>query len=606
MERYWTIGALLLGCVLMGNACNYDCALQENCQEQAPIFDYRSRNCTHPQICCAVIRQNLFTPPPPLYPTRQNAPRPHDQTVSGGIPATQWSNGGGSIQPIGRADNFAGPNGNPVNQKPTYGGGIPASQWSNGVGSIQSNGPADNFEGPNGNPVNQKPTYGNGIPATQWSNGAGAIQPNGPAGPNGNPVYQKPTYGGGIPATQWSNGVGSIQSNGPADNFEGPNGNPVNQKPTYGKIPATQWSNGAGTIQPNGPADHFTGPNGNGGGNPPVSATGIGHRPNVPNGNTIVATGRPPITGGNPPFSTTGSAGNINNPTILGGNSQPSKTNGVRQNQEQGEQCGLSNANGLQFFNNITEDQALPGQYPWSVALIYNGEYLAGGSLIKPGVVLTAAHRLVSVSPTDLLVWAGDWDLASTREQFKAEHHEVERIQIHEKFHFSSGANNLALLFLKSEFQLSDNIRTICLPEARKSFEGRRCIVAGWGKIKFHDESHSTILKKVELPMVGKKICQQQLQQTILGFQYQLPESMICAGGVIDRDACSGDGGSALFCSIGGENSGLFEQAGVVNFGIECGQKDVPGTYTDVAMFRHWIDEQLLPFRYRMGAGPPY
>ncbi|XP_016993642.2 phenoloxidase-activating factor 2 [Drosophila takahashii] len=514
MERYWTIGALLLGCVLMGNACLYSCVAREHCELEATIFDYRSKNCTSPQICCAFIRQNIFAQQPNFYPPREDPVRPYDPT------ATQRPNGAGIIQPNGPADHFAGPNGNQFNQKPTYGAGNP--------------------------PVSPPPPS---YPTRQ---------------PPPRPYDQ--TVTGGIPATQWPNGAGIIQPNGPAEYFAGPNGNPFNQQPIYGG--------------------------------------GIGNRPNAPNGNTFIAAGRPPITGGNPPVST----GNIYNPTIPGGNSQPSKTSGGPQNHpkglEQSEECGLSNPNGLQFIAEVTKDQALPGQYPWSVVLIHQGEYLAGGSLIKPGVVLTAAHRLVGVSHTDLLVRAGDWDLGTTREQFKAEHREVERIQSHERFNFTSSANNLALLFLKSEFQLSNHIRTICLPKARKSFEGRRCMVAGWGKIKFDDESHSTILKRVELPMVDRRTCQRQLQQTRLGSHYQLPESLICAGGEIDQDACSGDGGSALFCSVGGENSGLFEQAGIVNWGINCGQKDVPGTYTDVAMFRHWIDEQLLPFKYRLADGP--
>jgi len=295
-------------------------------------------------------------------------------------------------------------------------------------------------------------------------------------------------------------------------------------------------------------------------------------------------------------------------PTIPGGTSQPPMTGEGSQNYaegvEQGQQCGMSNANGLQHFEGDSTETAKPGQYPWAVALIHEKKYLAGGSLIRPGVVLTAAHRVVDKNAAKIVVRAGDWDLGINNEQFKVEQREVVRIKIHEEFRFSSGANNLALLFLKSDFQMSDNIRTICLPNLRKTFERRRCIVAGWGKIHFQDKSFSTILKKVELPMVDKRTCQNQLRQTRLGPNYQLPESLICAGGELNQDACYGDGGSALFCSVGGENSGVFEQAGIVNWGIECGQQDVPGTYTDVAMFRYWIEENLLPFRYRMGENP--
>ncbi|XP_070852226.1 phenoloxidase-activating factor 2 isoform X2 [Drosophila suzukii] len=448
MRRYWAIGALLLGSLLMGNACNYRCAPREHCEEEAPIFDYRSNNCVSPDICCGIMRQNFFALPPNSYPTRPDPPASYGQMGQSGTPSTRR----------------------------------PAT--------ILPNGPHDRFPGSNG---------------------------------------VKDSYGG------------------------------ANPSPGGGSAPSD--TNGSSSY-PSGPQNHVPGQYSPGG----------------------------------------------RDPTIPGGTSQPPMTGAGSQNYaegvEQGQQCGMSNANGLQHFEGDSTETAKPGQYPWAVALIHEKKYLAGGSLIRPGVVLTAAHRVVDKNAAKIVVRAGDWDLGINNEQFKVEQREVVRIKIHEEFQFSSGANNLALLFLKSDFQMSDNIRTICLPNLRKTFERRRCIVAGWGKIHFQDKSFSTILKKVELPMVDKRTCQNQLRQTKLGPNYQLPESLICAGGELNRDACYGDGGSALFCSVGGENSGVFEQAGIVNWGIECGQQDVPGTYTDVAMFRYWIEENLLPFRYRMGENP--
>ncbi|XP_037710713.1 phenoloxidase-activating factor 2 [Drosophila subpulchrella] len=470
MRRYWAIGALLLGSLLMATACNYRCAPQEHCKEVAPIFDYRSSDCVSPDICCAVMRQNIFYPPPNSYSIRPHPPASYGQTV---IPET-----------------------------------------------IQPNGPHDRYSGQNG----VKVTYGGANPPPSTSGGGRA--PNDVNGGSSTGVPGHFIPGGRDPTTPVVNSHPSISGVGPQNRRD----------------PTTPVG-APGQYNP-------------GGRDPTISDVGV--------------------------------------------------VKGVEQDQ----QCGMSNADGLQQIKGFSEDYAKPGQYPWAVALIHEKKYLAGGSLIRPGVVLTAAHRLMEKNAADIVVRAGDWDLGRSYEDFKVEQREVERMKIHEGFNFSSGANNLALLFLKSDFQMSDNIRTICLPDPRKSFEGRRCIVAGWGKIHFPDKSFSTILKKVELPMVDKRTCQNQLRQTKLGSNYQLPESLICAGGELNRDACYGDGGSALFCSvkelriIGGKDSGVFEQAGIVNWGLECGQQDVPGTYTDVAMFRYWIEEHLLPFRYRMGDKP--
>jgi plasma kallikrein len=63
-------------------------------------------------------------------------------------------------------------------------------------------------------------------------------------------------------------------------------------------------------------------------------------------------------------------------------------------------------------------------------------------------------------------------------------------------------------------------------------------------------------------------------------------------GGEKDKDLCTGDGGSPLVCEIEGK-SGHYYQAGIVSGGVECGIKDVPGVYVDVAKYRGWIDQQI-------------
>ncbi|XP_032583263.1 phenoloxidase-activating factor 2 isoform X1 [Drosophila sechellia] len=377
----------------------------------------------------------------------------------------------------------------------------------------------------------------------------------------------------------------SIKPNGPEDKKVGVNG--INVQPSPTREP-TRDRNEFDLIAWN------SIPNG---ANP---TTIVGHPTN--NG------GNQKINGGNPTSNEGNPTNNGDNPTSFGGrptnNLGYPTNNGMHPKTNVGSLdpfspgCGMNNANGLQMIEGITTDHARPAQYPWVVALFHNGMYLGGGSLIQPNVVLTAAHRLISVE-SGLAVRAGDWDLASDQETFSSELREVTRVVIHDGFSFTLGANNLALLFLNSPFKLSDHIRTICLPTQNKSFEGRRCTVVGWGKMRFEDQRYSTVLKRVELPVVNRTVCENLLRSTRMGVNYQLPENIICAGGEMGRDACTGDGGSALFCSIGGENSGVYEQAGIVNWGIGCGQQSIPATYTEVSKFTNWIAEKVLPFDYR-------
>ncbi|XP_052850950.1 phenoloxidase-activating factor 2-like isoform X2 [Drosophila gunungcola] len=263
---------------------------------------------------------------------------------------------------------------------------------------------------------------------------------------------------------------------------------------------------------------------------------------------------------------------------------------------------GKSNPCGLDATKTIRNGHSLPGQFPWVIALLHNGAYFGGGSLIAPGFVLTAAHFLRYKSAHEIVVRAGEWDLNSPEESFAPEEREVEKIVSHPNFDFKTGANNLAILHLKSPFELKHHIRTISIPMPQSSYDGQRCTVAGWGKRNFEDFNYSAVLKKVELPVVSRNDCESKLQRAKLGSNYKLPASMICAGGEPNQDTCTGDGGSALFCSLGDENPDSYVQVGIVVWGLDCGQKDIPATYTNVAIFREWIENNMLPYTFRNGA----
>ncbi|XP_017075103.2 phenoloxidase-activating factor 2-like [Drosophila eugracilis] len=256
------------------------------------------------------------------------------------------------------------------------------------------------------------------------------------------------------------------------------------------------------------------------------------------------------------------------------------------------ELCGVVNPNGLDERFPVSREQSRPGQFPWVVALFSNGKYFGGGSLISSGVVLTAAHLVMYKNPNSIVVRAGEWDLASRSGKFHFEERVVDKVEQHEHFSYGSSSNNIALLFLQSPFELKAHIRTICLPSQGKSVDEKRCMIAGWGKRAFEDIEIMKKQRLIELPLISREECQNKLRKTRLGEKYELPDSLICAGGEKDNDACTGDGGSALFCPME-DDPARYAQAGIVNFGIGCAQENVPGTFTNVAMFRDFIDRKL-------------
>lgn len=53
-----------------------------------------------------------------------------------------------------------------------------------------------------------------------------------------------------------------------------------------------------------------------------------------------------------------------------------------------------------------------------------------------------------------------------------------------------------------------------------------------------------------------------------------------------------GDGGSPLVCPLKNDPS-RYVQAGIVAWGLGCGENGTPGVYANVAHARRWIDEQM-------------
>ncbi|KAH8393480.1 hypothetical protein KR200_002159, partial [Drosophila serrata] len=226
--------------------------------------------------------------------------------------------------------------------------------------------------------------------------------------------------------------------------------------------------------------------------------------------------------------------------------------------------------------------------------MLQTNKYLGGGSLIALDVVLTAHHITKNYGSDEIVVRAGEWDFNTETEKFPQVEIGVRKIVRFPSFNRQNGANNLALLFLKKKFELSHHIRPICLPSTNQKFDRKRCIFSGWGQDAVEQNSFMNIMKKVDLPVVGSRTCEGQMKR-LKGSAFQLDESLICAGGEEGKDSCSGDGGSPLACPLDNDPE-RFEQAGIVNWGVGCGEADTPGVYTNAAKFRNWIDEQIARY----------
>lgn len=194
-------------------------------------------------------------------------------------------------------------------------------------------------------------------------------------------------------------------------------------------------------------------------------------------------------------------------------------------------------------------------------------------------------------SGTQLRVRLGEWDAANTNEPIQPLQQVVARIFVHPNFNSANLKNDVAILRLTTPVALGQypTIGTACLPTAPMT--NQRCFVSGWGKNDFSNSgSYQAIQKEVDVPLIASTQCEAQLRSTRLGPTFLLDlASFICAGGEAGKDACTGDGGSPLVC----QSNNRWYVAGLVAWGIGCGQSNVPGVYVNVANYISWIQSTV-------------
>ncbi|XP_071543204.1 LOW QUALITY PROTEIN: phenoloxidase-activating factor 2-like [Panulirus ornatus] len=266
--------------------------------------------------------------------------------------------------------------------------------------------------------------------------------------------------------------------------------------------------------------------------------------------------------------------------------------------------CGQRNPEGVNArILGFEENQAQFGEFPWMAAVLREeivaekavNLYVCGGSLIHPSIVLTAAHCVASHKANILKVRLGEWDTQRTYELYPHQDRGVTKVVIHEGYLAGPLFNDFALLILDEPADLVPNVDTICLPGTAPNYNGNDCWATGWGKDKFGKEGvFQNVLKKIQLKTQSHQDCQTALRTTRLGYEFILDSSFLCAGGEPGLDTCKGDGGSPLVCKLPNND---YVQAGIVAWGIGCGEDGIPGVYANVPYAVDWIktkaDEEL-------------
>lgn len=164
----------------------------------------------------------------------------------------------------------------------------------------------------------------------------------------------------------------------------------------------------------------------------------------------------------------------------------------------------------------------------------------------------------------------------------------VEKAIVHEDFGEGRNGilfNDIALLRLSEDIELSNNIHPICTPFIVNNYTepalGTNFTVAGWGQTS--NVNISRRLRKVDVPFVSMIFCK---KMYVTKFDTSISNSNICAGGVIGRDSCYGDSGGPLMRKI--DNFWVLE--GIISFGgsIHCGS-EFPTVHVYLKRYEDWI-----------------